>query len=678
MPAINFTGLASGLDTGAIVDQLIAAASRPIVRLEERIDTYDARKDAIGDVRSTVANLLTQIQALTNVAGLNARTALASKTATGDKTVVSVAVDSTAAVGSFQISVEQLATVTTAGSATPIGDPIVTNVALNSAGFATTITTGTFTINGTTITIDANTVLSDGVDDGTSNSILGRINNAGVSVTAAIVNDAQSNPNLLQLTSASAITLGAGDDTSNFLTAAHLLASPGTTTRTSTQAMGQVNAAVNLTVARLATSLSATTGTFSINGVQIAYDADNESLNDIISKINGAGTGVTATYDGTGDTLKLSADATGSIAISLVDVSGNFLAATGLLSATQTLGQNAAYKIDGGPTQYASSNTITTAITGVSLLLLDAAAGDNATVTVSDNVEAVVDAVDDFVIQFNSTMTILEDVTRLNLEGENAPLASDSSVRLLRTQLRSLAVGLGDNLTTKYTSMSDVGVTLGAVGAVVGTTGTMLLDQTVLREKIAEDRDAVVELFAALTVSATLQPNDGSLASVSGSPDKKQAGTYTVTDDGTGNLTVSFVPGDGSATTSTTGTITASGTNTILILGMTLTAKAILQAGSDSIVVTRDKAGVAVKLEELLTSYTRADGFLDSKGDAIDEIIEDYNDRIARLEDRLTRQRLTLEAKFTAMERIFSRFQAQQSVLTNLNSTFDSINRLRS
>ena len=672
MPAITFSGVASGIDTGSIIDQIIAARSRPIVNLEARIDTATQRRDSINSLQSTLSNLLTHTQKLTNVATLNARSTSVSKSATGDKTVVSVSADSTAAVGSFQVSVEQLASVTQAESPSALGQAIVVGAALNSAGFATTITDGTFTVNGTQITIDASTVLSDGVDDGASNSILGKINNAGVGVTASIVNDGGGNPNLLQMTSGSAITLGAGGDTSNFLEAAHVLASPGSTTRTSTQSLGQANASVNLVDARLATALSPATGSFTVNGVAISYDSANESLNAIIGKINSSTAGVTANYDSVNDTLELTADATGSLSIALADVTGNFLVATGVLSATQTLGHNASYKINNGPTQYSTSNTIANAVPGMTLTLLEAAAGDNATVTISDDVNSVVSTVQGFVEQYNSTMALIDQATELMLEGESGPLASDSALRLLRDSLRSTVIGLADNLTSQYTSLSVLGFSFGAVGAEVGTTDTLTVDEGILRDAIELDRNAVVEAFAALSVSTNFVANTGSIASATGTPDKVEAGTYRITDDGAGNLTLQFTPADGGGVVISSGTITASGTNTILIPGMTLTAQGTLQAGYDEIVVTRDKAGVAVKLQDLVEQHTKSGGVLEAKTDTIDNLIEDYNDRIAVLEGRLETRRLRLEAKFAAMELVFARFQAQAGTLQALSSTITS------
>ena len=54
---VSFGGLASGLDTNAIVDQLIALERQPQNRLKLRQGQIDARKSALGDVASRLKNL---------------------------------------------------------------------------------------------------------------------------------------------------------------------------------------------------------------------------------------------------------------------------------------------------------------------------------------------------------------------------------------------------------------------------------------------------------------------------------------------------------------------------------------------------------------------------------------------------------------------------------------------
>src|SRR3954463_16489198 len=54
---ISFGGLASGLDTNSIIDQLMAIERQPQDKLKLRQTTIDARKSALSDVASRLKNL---------------------------------------------------------------------------------------------------------------------------------------------------------------------------------------------------------------------------------------------------------------------------------------------------------------------------------------------------------------------------------------------------------------------------------------------------------------------------------------------------------------------------------------------------------------------------------------------------------------------------------------------
>src|SRR5919199_2424475 len=56
-PTINFGGLASGLDTNTIVDQLMAIERQPQTRLKLRQQQIDTRKQALSDIQSRLKNL---------------------------------------------------------------------------------------------------------------------------------------------------------------------------------------------------------------------------------------------------------------------------------------------------------------------------------------------------------------------------------------------------------------------------------------------------------------------------------------------------------------------------------------------------------------------------------------------------------------------------------------------
>ena len=77
-----------------------------------------------------------------------------------------------------------------------------------------------------------------------------------------------------------------------------------------------------------------------INGVNISFDASTNSINDILTAINNSAAGVTATYDSVNNRFVLTDNTTGDVGISVQDVQGNFLKATGLSTGTLQRGNN--------------------------------------------------------------------------------------------------------------------------------------------------------------------------------------------------------------------------------------------------------------------------------------------------------------------------------------------------
>ena len=64
---INFTGLASGVDTSSIVTQLMALEQAPVTRMTNQIDVENARKSTLQDISTKLLSLRTAADALRNV-----------------------------------------------------------------------------------------------------------------------------------------------------------------------------------------------------------------------------------------------------------------------------------------------------------------------------------------------------------------------------------------------------------------------------------------------------------------------------------------------------------------------------------------------------------------------------------------------------------------------------------
>jgi flagellar hook-associated protein 2 len=338
-------------------------------------------------------------------------------------------------------------------------------------------------------------VLSDGVDAPGSNTIFAKINSAGIGVTATLTNDPDGRPNRITLSSGSAIQLGSGADTSNFLAAAKLLASPGTTTRVSTGNLGSAKTDAVLNSARLAGALGGSSGSFTINGVSIAWDAGVDTVNDVIAKVNSSSAGVLMSYDPTTDSFSLRNKGTGGLAMTLGDTTGTLLGALNLAGGTQTLGSNATYAVNGGAIQYSTSNTVTDAVTGVTISLLSTSATP-VNIMVANDTEAITQKVQGWVDQFNSAAGLIRTNTAVVPGGTSGPLAGDSLMASLLSALTTKVTSAQAGATGTYTALSQVGITFGAVGSAVGSTTTLQFDAAKFKAALESEPASVVSLFA--------------------------------------------------------------------------------------------------------------------------------------------------------------------------------------
>ena len=169
---------------------------------------------------------------------------------------------------------------------------------------------GTFTLNGVVIDVYA--------DDSVS-SVIARINAAGTGVTASL-DAAGERVVLTQESAGSAFDIVAENDTSGFLAATKLDAAnvtPGT------------GGGADDRLANIDSLDAVSSGVLRINGVDIAVDVDNDSLNDVLDRIDASGAGVTASLrEGAGGfTVDIASDAA---QMELADGGTGFLAALGI------------------------------------------------------------------------------------------------------------------------------------------------------------------------------------------------------------------------------------------------------------------------------------------------------------------------------------------------------------
>jgi flagellar hook-associated protein 2 len=332
----------------------------------------------------------------------------------------------------------------------------------------------------------------------------------------------------------------------------------------------------------------------------------------------------------------------------------------------EKLGTNAQYYLnDETDPRYSASNSVSDAVTGVTVNLVKADPATYVTVSVNQDTSGAVSAVQDFVKQYNSTISLIRDKTAYDLSAKKGEILNgDSTISSIESMLAIMVGGTGEGLGSVARSLADIGITTGAIGSTVGSTDTLQLDTTKLTEKLKSNPSAVADVFGALNATVTLDGGGtGSIASVTGTPDNHTAGSYKIVSDASGNLTVTFTPTSGSPVTRT-GTITANGANTTLIPGVSLTAKSTLAAGTDTITVGISTKGIGVKIADYLNSLTGSNGSLQARLTSFDDQIKDMNDSIFDLQTRIDSKQTALQAKFSSLEVALANLQNQSSSLS--------------
>jgi flagellar hook-associated protein 2 len=290
--------------------------------------------------------------------------------------------------------------------------------------------------------------------------------------------------------------LGSDTDSSNFLQSAELY-NNGTGIVTSASALGGVNLSNNLNQANLSATISNGTsgqGQFQINGVTINFNASTDSVTDVLQRINDSAAGVTATYDSLNNRFDLTDTTEGNVGISLKDVSGNFLAATGLSTGTLKAGTNLQYSINGGGTLTSQSNTIDAGTSGVTGLSITALAKGSTTISVNSDTSTISSAISSFVTDYNAVQNYISSQTTSTTSstGTVTPglLTGNMDVEGIVTSLRQLVGAVPTGGTTGAKSLNDLGI------ASNGSDNTLSLTSATLNSALTNNLNGVQNLFA--------------------------------------------------------------------------------------------------------------------------------------------------------------------------------------
>lgn len=522
-PTVQFSGLSSGLDTKSIISALMQAEQAPLTRLQTAATSIRARKQAFIDLGSVLSDFLAKVQAFTLTNAGSARSATVA-----DATKLSATTGSAAVPGAYRISVDRLATATRATSTAAVGGAI--DATTWSGNLVDLPLPGSVTAGQIGVIVGGQIVkVAVGDPSSTSlQSVLGDIATAigtklGATVTASLVG------NKVEFTAAGAgagngldVRFGVGDDTSNFLGIVGLAGQStsdfggGVTAIDGRSLLGVVRTTSTLDQSGLSGLTSTTAGVLTINGVDIAYDTTTDSLNAILTRINDSDAGVIASVDRTNDRVVLTRTKAGASAINIVDTTGTLGAALKLAPGTtnaQVIGESSQVTVD-GRTVVSDTNTVTNAVDGVTLNLLDQGTSPT-TLTVSVDTDSIKKSLTDLVTSYNALADKVGELTKHVQGGADGVLANDPSVLGLALSLRGMLFSVSSTLATgSYRSLGDIGVNSGNVGSKVGSTDHLQIDATKLTNALTANPTAVARLLG--SAGGIMQPLIDRVKSITG------------------------------------------------------------------------------------------------------------------------------------------------------------------
>ncbi|EKD83992.1 MAG: flagellar capping protein, partial [uncultured bacterium] len=204
----------------------------------------------------------------------------------------------------------------------------------------------------------------------------------------------------------------------------------------------------------------------------------------------------------------------------------NFLSAMGLQGAVQNVGKNAIYSIDGvfgGAEQVSQTNTISDVVEGVSFNIYDVTGASGSVINVEADTEVATKAITEFIDAYNEITQIVFsklneernwELTALSDEEKNALsdgdlaayeeaykvglLSGDSTLRSVRSQMRLTMSSIVPGVDKLFDSLSDIGITTGAIGSSYKDTmvGTLRISSPEnLEAALKSDPDKIAALF---------------------------------------------------------------------------------------------------------------------------------------------------------------------------------------
>ncbi len=218
---------------------------------------------------------------------------------------------------------------------------------------------------------------------------------------------------------------------------------------------------------------------------KILIPTDDNTLQQVAAYINSSNYGVSANVvtDAQGSRLVLVSKTSGA--------AGNLTVSSSALNFTQgTAGVDAQLNVDGVPID-SSTNTVTSAVPGVTLDLASASPNTPVTISVGADTSQATQTINSFVSAYNTVMNDINSQFAVDANGNEGPLAGDSGLRSLQNQLLS-AIAYSVSGTGQYVNLQSLGIEM-------QDDGTLQVNSTVLNDALSNHYQDFQNFFQSLS-----------------------------------------------------------------------------------------------------------------------------------------------------------------------------------
>jgi flagellar hook-associated protein 2 len=240
--------------------------------------------------------------------------------------------------------------------------------------------------------------------------------------------------------------------------------------------------------------------TIKINGVSISYK-NNDTLQDVMNRINESAAGVTAIYDISQGAFSLTNKSTGNVGITVQDTAtGTLGAALGLTTGTIVNGSDATFSVNGGGSLTSRSNILDETAHGIKGLSVTANSVSNQTLTVAGDYSSAKDSLNDFISKYNAVQNAIEKYTKVTVSGDkvsSAILAGNRELSVLSRSLRTALYQSGTGIAGTVKRLSDLGINFSGIESTIS-----LSKSNVLESKLATATDDISEFLQGNTSNA--------------------------------------------------------------------------------------------------------------------------------------------------------------------------------